>query len=372
MRKCPVLFVSFAAVLAVCFNGCVTVPLRTVTIDGQTCAANSGPATATRQLQKNFTVAAQARISVKNLIGPVIMTSWDVNTVDVAVETVAHGKDAAEAKALLEKTDVEFDAKERELTVRVVQKGKPVRRGGVRLLPEVRLTVRAPRGILPQVETALGDIRISGELGAATASALAGDITIADVRGSISATAQAGKITLHRVEAANIVATANRGDIEFDDVSARIMSRIGAGNLSATGVAGKLRAEVRMGDIRVKDPRGPVEAATTTGTVHIWLEREDLPGDLVATVKTGNIELSGPEGLRADLRAAVTQGAVKNEFHVEARGSLSASRVWGDVNLGGKVLKLEVESGTIELKARKTEKKKEEPAEQTFSQQLFP
>ena len=114
------------------------------------------------------------------------------------------------------------------------------------------------------------------------------------------------------------------------------------------GVTGDVNAGSTNGAISATRVAGAVKAETTNGEVSV--ELASLPGgsDLRFASTNGSVHVRLPRDARLSVDAETTNGHVKTDF--EVRGAVSGKRsLKGDINGGGGQLKIRTTNGGIEI-----------------------
>ena len=118
--------------------------------------------------------------------------------------------------------------------------------------------LKVPPGSVVEIESAVGDVKVSGLTNDATIRAEGGDVTVKDVQGSVTIEAPQGDVTVERVstETGNAQITVGSGDVAFKDLVVGILeSRVEAGDVTLSGrFSGSGRILVETGSIDVQLP----------------------------------------------------------------------------------------------------------------------
>ncbi len=209
------------------------------------------------------------------------------------------------------------------------------------------LRVRVPERYSVDVRTAAGYIEIEDLEGEVRAATSAGSIQVDGAKGWVSLSTRGGSIRVENV----------RGDL---DVS------ITGGSLRATEVTGRINARVIGGGILLDDVSGPVEAKATGGSIDARFVSD--PGGSLTT-EGGGIDVEFPEESSLTLHAETRGGRIQLESDIRLRGGGDHSgrgdeqisitidvghrrRVRGDINGGGRELRLSATGGNIRVSAR--------------------
>ena len=137
------------------------------------------------EFHKTYPISADARISLKNLNGPVTVIAWDKNEVEIdAVKT-------AESKDLLDEAKIEVTAGSSAIDIRTHYPDDTHRRAA-----SVDYTLHVPRkGKLDKIELVNGRVRINGVQGGVHASSVNGEVEAREVSGEMNLHSVNGRIT---------------------------------------------------------------------------------------------------------------------------------------------------------------------------------
>jgi len=157
----------------------------------------------------------------------------------------------------------------------------------------------------------------------------------------------------------------NRGiDIEIQ-VPARTsayLSTINNGDIVVNGLTGELELENTNGAITATEISGSVVADTTNGPVRVTFVEIDAEKEMAFASFNGNVDVTFPPGLRADLRISSGQGDIFTDFDAEVQprspvvergedGGRYQVRVQGDVHVkiggGGPVYRFKTLNGNV-------------------------
>ncbi len=285
-----------------------------------------------------------------------------------------------------------------------IEKTPRGRRAWVRLVYEIEV----PRRYNVGVETGGGGINIETLDGAIRAVTAGGNIVIEDVTGSVNARSAGGNIRLGNIGAAIEARTAGGmihvgniegdaaletsggaiiggrvagaveaitagGDIVLEAAGGRIQARtlggqihIGesggtvqaqssGGSVIVAGSRGAADIRTMGGSIELLEIKGSVHAQTLAGSIRALIEaRQEDFGESELLARVGDITVYLPEGLAFNIEAKI-DGAVghkiKSDFPLQMHtGDLHPATVVsgsGEVNGGGKVLKIRTTGGDI-------------------------
>jgi DUF4097 and DUF4098 domain-containing protein YvlB len=235
---------------------------------------------------KTLPLKAGERFSLENVNGPVSLTTWNENSVEIkAVKTSRRSEEE------LAKVEIRVEESAGGVSVKAIWPKFP-RRARV----SVAFEVKVPEGvILDGVETVNGGVDVSGRF--------------------------------------------ERGDVGTTN-----------GNVRVEGGTGELEVSTTNGDIRVRRFEGRVEAGTTNGSIRLEDLTFKGGLSAGTTNGSITLSITNAEGLNADLRAHTTNGSVSVDFPVTLKNlSQSRRRVEAKIGQGGPLIELETTNGSIKL-----------------------
>jgi len=91
---------------------------------------------------------------------------------------------------------------------------------------------------------------------------------------------------------------------------------VNGGGITASGLSGQIEASNTNGFIQVTDASGSVVANTTNGNVRVTFKSMDPKAPMAFTSFNGNVDVTFPAGLKANLKARADQGNVYSDFDI--------------------------------------------------------
>jgi hypothetical protein len=123
------------------------------------------------------------------------------------------------------------------------------------------------------------------------------------------------------------------------------------GAIEATGLSSAVDANTVNGAINISTA-AVARANTVNGTINAELGRADWTGSLAFNTTNGNITISLPGNLNAQLTASTVNGDIETGFPIEVRGRFGPRRLTGTVGSGGRELSLNTVNGNITIQRR--------------------
>ena len=187
-------------------------------------------------------------VRLTNGPGQVRVEGVEAEAVQISAVRYARGSDRAAAGE--NAAGVEVDVAREGSTLEISSEGG---RG-----TGVDYALRVPRGSEVEIESAEGDVEVSGMADSVEAKAEMGDVTVRDVRGSVTIQAPRGDVAVEGVstETGNVEISVGSGDLVLRDLLVGILeARVEAGSAELLGrFAGGGRLLVETGSIAVRVP----------------------------------------------------------------------------------------------------------------------
>lgn len=254
----------------------------------------------TRDFHYTFPLSASGTVDVESFNGPVEITGWDQDTVEI--DGSKWGPTQGAADALRIDTDHTPDS----VSIRAV------RPSDWRSNLGARFEIKIPRGArLNRIVTSNGHIRTEDGTGPARLRTSNGGIRVENLRGDIEAQTSNGTVELVGVDGNSFLHTSN----------------------------GRIHGQ-RLG--------GGVDATTSNGSVDL-----ELPGKLLENVKArtsnGGITVRLPESAGARLIAQTSNSSVTTDFDVRMSGEFNKHHLEGVIGNGGPLIDLSTSNGSIRI-----------------------
>ena len=262
------------------------------------------------------------RLSLENMNGSVEVVVGSGDSVEIS------GTKYASTPEALRALEIETAEGEGVLHIRTIRPSSF--RGGM----GAKYTLRVPRQVeLDRIVTTNGRITVDGTQGAAHLRSTNGSVTVSRVKGPIE------------VETTN-------SSVEVADSDGPANIRTTNGHIRAIEVRGSLSAATTNSSIeaslRDAEQGRPVTVATTNG--HIELA---LPGyranPVTASTTNSSVTLRLPSNTGARLFASTTNSSVNTDFDVTMNGTVSKTKVEGDINGGGAPIRVATTNGRVAI-----------------------
>jgi hypothetical protein len=98
------------------------------------------------------------------------------------------------------------------------------------------------------------------------------------------------------------------------------VSSVNGGRIRVTGVEGEIELSHVNGGIEARDLAGSVVAHTTNGDVKVVLRRVDAGKPMAFSTLNGDVDVTFPADLKADVRARSDRGDIYSDFEIATRG----------------------------------------------------
>jgi DUF4097 and DUF4098 domain-containing protein YvlB len=305
-----------------------------------------------RELHESYDLAPNGVVSVNNSSGYIRVSSWSENKVQLdAVKRGPRDEDADQVR-------IQVNATRERIEVQTIYA-----RGRSSNI-SVDYDLKVPRtAILNQINSASGDVTITGPVervvassrsgnvsasavnDAATLNSRSGNITTSKIGGELRADTASGEVVASEVGSRlyaqsrggnvraadvrdDVTATTNSGNVKLDKIGGRATARAMSGWISIADIGGDVQADTLSDSITVTNARGRVNANAVSGNVTL---RNVGEGARAVSV-SGSVDLSDVKGR---IEAATTSGWIRLT-NVDSR-DVSAKAVSGDVRFTGKL-----------------------------------
>lgn len=273
----------------------------------------AGAVLADTPVDETRAVNPDARVTVQNLSGSVVLKGWDQDQVHV---TGTLGEN-------VEKLEIEGGRDSLRITVKYPRHGHNAK--------PTHLEIMVPRKARAEVEAVSADVRATGLDGSS--------LDLKSVSGDVFADTETGDLKLHSVS----------GDITFRGHTSQAELETVSGDIEATGISNELRAKTVSGDGKLSGLEDIVrlEMQTVSGDLDVDIDSANSP-DIHVKSLSGEVKLMLPASISAEITAKTFSGDISTDFgQVGEDGKrLSATAGGGD----GRV---EVESFSGEVVIRR-------------------
>ncbi len=179
-----------------------------------------------------------------------------------------------------------------------------------------------------------------------------GDIVVGDLAGKVHARTSGGDIKLDHI-AADVDASTSGGNVSLAEGRAAVELHTSGGNVSVGRAVGPTELTTSGGDIKVDSVENTLRATTSGGDVRAGLMGA-LKGDCVLSTSGGKVTAVVDKTVGFRLDASTSGGDVDASgltITIE-HGGQGRSRLAGEVNGGGPLLKLHSSGGDVVIKTR--------------------
>jgi DUF4097 and DUF4098 domain-containing protein YvlB len=194
--------------------------------------------------------------------------------------------------------------------------------------------------------TGSGDQAVEGLRGELEIEAGAGNLKISDIADAIRAETGSGNIHIDRATG-SVRADIGSGSIDASDIAGVFEGRTGSGDIRLNQSSpASVRVATGSGAIELRGVRGPLEATAGSGSI----AAEGNPtGGWNLTTGSGNVRLKLASAAAFDLDAHTNSGAISISQPVTPQDAPGARELRGKVHGGGVSVKVETDSGDIEI-----------------------
>jgi putative adhesin len=124
-----------------------------------------------------------------------------------------------------------------------------------------------------------------------------------------------------------------------------------SGDVSVTGVTGRVKASAVSGDVHVSEIIGSVNAHSVSGDVEVEITQLDGSEDMKFNSVSGDVNVKLPSSLSAEVDISTLSGSIKSDFPVEVKKERDGPGRSAKATLGSgsRQLKMSSVSGDLHL-----------------------
>lgn len=330
-----------------------------IVLVGLVCVALGATASLAQVEERTFALKADGLVSVENSAGNTTIHAWEKEEVRMVTTRKGRGSD---------KIEIIIDASEDYLKIETEYP-----RFSWFQRARVNYELWVPEGATVKAESSSGDLLIEGQRSDVRAQSSSGDIELSDIwgeidvsassgsirtedsKGDISARTSSGTIRILGVEESerpnDIRVHASSGSVTLKDIVGDIDAETSSGKIDAENVEGIITARASSGNIKILEARGGVKTLRTSSG-EIWVELEEIyEGILEMSFQSssGDINLSIPSDIGADIDIGTTSGRITTDFAVTVEGTMGRNEFRRTIGKGGIFIKLRATSGDVTL-----------------------
>ncbi len=324
---------------------------------------------------------------VRDLVVSVVDADVTVNTSDVStveVQVTVEGSDRDRAMDYYERQNFSIKLDDGTLHVHSKREKSYGLSYGWRNSANIHVAINMPSNISSNIRTSDGDLVIDELTAGATIVTSDGDIEATWLEGaSVSVKSSDGDISILAASGEKITIQTSDGDIEAGWLEGSSVSvRTSDGDLELGDVAGNLQIQTSDGDILIDSMDGKLDAKTSDGNLVIGeivssgaevrtsdgeIKIGKATGSLTLRTSDGDVELGliDPENVNVtissgdalfvmaqDLPATLDIRAqdVEIDSFLNFSGDLDDSRVDGDLNGGGALVRVHISDGDVVIR----------------------
>ncbi len=293
----------------------------------------AGPAAATQRnssTSRHFPASPGKTVVVDAADMDVSLRAADVTDVEVTTELKISAVTDAQAERWISEHAPEFADSPERLTVTV----RPVAVGFIglgMLTGRARLSVVVPFGVIPDITTTSGTIRVRGDFAKASPLRLrtaTGDMELEGAAAAVDVRTASGDARLTVVR-------------PLEDLFARTSS----GDVTLTGGARKVHADTASGDVWLDNLSGSSEVETSSGKITLAWDRLEPDATVKVRSSSGRVRLQLPPTASPQGTLRTTAGTIRCDLPGTVNEAGDAVTLAGD----GPTLDVETASGEIGL-----------------------
>lgn len=225
----------------------------------------------------------------------------------------------------------------------------------------VGFIIKTPYETSANLNTSGGNIDVEDLIGNQIINTSGGNLYFNRLSGRIEANTSGGNIKIsHSI--AEFDASTSGGNISINDIKGKVDVSTSGGNIEANGLEPEINAHTSGGNIHISDVKGSTSVGTSGGSISlvqlsgsasahtsggsINASMIELTGDLVLETSGGGIDATIPSGMGLDLDLS---GDHINTKLDNFSGTAKKQRINGQINGGGKLIRLSTSGGSVNL-----------------------
>jgi DUF4097 and DUF4098 domain-containing protein YvlB len=210
------------------------------------------------------------------------------------------------------------------------------------------INVSLPDEFDVDLKTSGGGIDIQNLAGVITTQTSGGSLRFEDVDGPIHGRTSGGSIHLDGTSSTADLKTSG-GGIRIGQVDGEVFARTSGGSIYIERAGGTVSAHTSGGKIEVAEVHGSVDAKTSGGSIHVAIAGP-LTADSTLTTSGGSVTVLVEPTIAMAVDAKSSGGRVNTDLPITIQGSASRTRLEGDLNGGGPLLRLRSSGGSVNLR----------------------
>ncbi|GEM_PF-929631 len=267
-------------------------------------------------IEKDFVLGNNGNVTLKNISGDIVIHSSNEDKVKMVATKYAETLLESKAKEFLQEIQIETTLHNNQLDI---------------------LTHMPAASFLKMITTLSIASRVEYELWVP----LHSTISVELVSGSIRLDALEGNVNFKTVS----------GNINIDKIKGNANAKSVSGDLELKAAEGVIQAETTSGQIHTSFTMGSINLRTISGGIHAQLTQIDTSvKEINISSTSGDIILSLPEDLSADVEASTLSGNIRTELQLTIKGDITEGRkLRGTFGQGGLPIRLKTISGDISI-----------------------
>jgi len=288
-----------------------------------------------RLVEKTFTVSAAGTLHVETHGGNIKVAPSNDSAVKITVRQRIRADTDAEADEILKKLTLTLEQSGNDVTASARYESQPSGFHFGNWPPvQVDFAVSVPASFATDLKTSGGIVQVGDLNGEVHARTSGGNIELGKIGGAVDASTSGGNVTLAE----------GRADVKL---------HTSGGHIGVNRAVGATELKTSGGNITIDSVENSLHASTSGGHVRAGIVGS-LKGDCDLHTSGGNVTVTIDQGTPCHLDASTSGGNVSADGVTIAieKGGSGKSRLAGDINGGGPLLKLRSSGGSIGVKVR--------------------
>jgi len=243
----------------------------------------------TQTESQSFSVGDNPHLVIDVSNADVEMRPGDSDTMEFTIDWKVRTNDEEKAARSFAAFPAEYEKDGDSVTLKIKGSGKSSLFSRKPPAPSIAIGVIVPAGTVVRIDTASGDLSLTGIDGNHSLNTASGDVIIQSIKGDLRVGTASGDIRGSSLSG-NLRFSAASGDIFLSDVGDRIKAHTASGDIAIEKASGALKANAASGDIRIIGSTLTVDTSAASGDIH--LEIAELSGPVKANTASGDVFLA--------------------------------------------------------------------------------
>lgn len=298
------------------------------------------PADAGSRIEREYELAPGKSFTLDTDIGSVVVSGTSRSGARLVI--------TSRSEDLLSRFELEVDESDGNLEISFEKKGPrswmSMGRG-----ESLKFEIEVPSRTRIKIDTAGGSIIADNFEAEVRLDTSGGSISAKNISANLNADTSGGSITVENVRG-DVNADTSGGSIVIQKVTGDVLADTSGGSIVIEDTDGDIDADTSGGSIAIQNAGGHVIGDTSGGSIAVSFRAgNDAGGDL--STSGGGVGVTLDPSINLTIDAEASGGRVVADIPLRVKGTISKSRVQGDLGSGGNILKLRASGGKVQIES---------------------